>query len=189
MNEIVNNLESVKLLTQLKKVKLVGFPNIEPYRYADISIEKANVSNIFPSAFYLLKNNLNRVIQMYQDLLKENIDIFNLENLIQYKDTALAPPILEIFQDEKVIVDGAHRFFIARSLGLSNIKVILIKNASIPLPVLPIDWESVNILEEVPKVKRIYNPIIPENEHSKFYRDFSHLGSSGERVQISNFKF
>ena len=120
----------------------------------------------------------------------------------------MAPPIVERYYEPtedkylSVILDGLHRVWLARELGLKSIWVIEI--ADIPetlLPVaLPLQWEDVKIVEAVPptNAKRRFrysspeelrmslasltdSPINKDNFQYFLYRDLGALGSSGIR--------
>lgn len=176
--------ESEFLIEELKKVKLVGL-DINPYENANIQLLQLDVNLIFPSAFYVLEENLGKIENLYQELLVKGINIFSLNKVVTNEGFNIAPPILEIFENKITIVDGQHRVFLARKLNISFVNSLIISNPSAPLAVTPLSWEQVKIEKSVPQLKRIYNPVIESGKHSLYYRDFSLFGSTGERKLTS----
>lgn len=126
--------------------------------------------------------------------------LFQLEG--ETEEWALIPPIIEVSPHDglPVLVDGEHRFFLAKELEVP-VQVIWIENIPEKYPVvaLPLEWSEVEPFEEVPPVfsKREYRfptlasmpdisgfsdvTLTPENYLYFFFRDVSHVCTSGVR--------
>ncbi len=164
-----------------------------PYEYATIRSIDISPSAVLPTAKYVLKSNLETVAYLYTSLLREGYDIFNLHGILNIDaDHDICPPILEIWDEPPynnipVIVDGAHRLYLAKLLGIPTVKCVVISgNIAHMLPVLPLTgWEEVHVCSEVPKDKRNYHPLIPTNirPHELYRTPFP--GSTGVRSVVS----
>jgi len=161
----------------------------KPYEYADIGQERIDPSNVRPTAKYVLRSNLAIIESLDKELLKQGIDIFDLKGVVKIDDNNyICPPILELWKEEPyngihVVVDGAHRLYIARKRGIKVNCVIISGEISSMLPVLPLSgWHEVVEQDAVPKDKRNYHPGIPAhwNPH-ELYRQRFH-GSKGPRI-------
>jgi hypothetical protein len=160
----------------------------KPYEYANISQRLFDPSEVLPTAKYVLRKNLAAIEALDRELLKEGIDIFNLTGVIKIDDNnCICPPILETWPQEPyngrpVIVDGAHRFWIARRRGRKINSVEISGKISSDLPVLPLGgWHEVVERDTVPKDKRNYHPGIPAPwKPHELYRQRFH-GSTGPR--------
>ncbi len=161
----------------------------KPYEYADIKHERINPSVVKPTAKYVLRSNLAMIEALDKELSSQGIDIFNLKGVVKIDDNNyICPPILEVWKEEPyngipVIVDGAHRLYIARKRGIEVNCVVISGNISSILPVLPLPgWHEVIERDEVPRDKRNYHPGILGNwKPHELYRQRFH-GSTGPRV-------
>jgi len=184
-----------ELFEKLRDVPLVGRPDVFPYRDAKFEIRWESPANVQPSALYVLRQNL-RFITLLLDNLSWHIgESGHPDSLIEYEDEygdyeVMIPPIVELTDfGEWMILDGQHRSFITRHRiathrGTAQ-PMLFISDVSVPFPYnsLPASWESVEIVDQVPKTKRIYRPGIsdtPEAEQNH-RRDLRLLGSRGFR--------
>ena len=114
----------------------------------------------------------------------------------------LAPPIVEVSKIDgniPVLVDGEHRFVLAREYG-QKVRVVWIEGVSEEIPVIakPIKWDEVKIydvvpelagkrdfrfrnLKDIPRSKTIKEKVTKENMFYFYYRDLSKVCSSGIR--------
>ena len=161
----------------------------KPYEYSEIRQKSFNPSRVVPTAKYVLRYNLATIEALNQELEAEGIDLFNLVGVVKIDEyNYICPPILEVWEEEPfngvpVIVDGAHRLYIARKRGIKVNCVVISGNISSMLPVLPLaGWEEVIEQDNVPKDKRNYDPGIPKpwKPHELYRQKFP--GSSGPRV-------
>lgn len=161
----------------------------KPYEYTDIRHERIDPSEVRPTAKYVLRSNLATIEALDKELSTQGIDIFNLKGVVKLdENNYICPPILEVWEEEPyngipVIVDGAHRLYIARKRGIKVNCVVVSGKISSMLPVLPLaGWQEVFEKDEVPKDKRNYHPGIPGNwKPHELYRQQFH-GSRGPRV-------
>lgn len=223
------NLTSYKdwnhLVNYLRRVSLRGDPTLFPYASAEISSKLISIETLNPLSFYVLKSQIEFQQHIHQSLMnKYALDIFNLSGVIEFNldklPITLAPPIVERYKETTgkikghiyALVDGLHRCYTAKQLGLKSIRVILITNVApqFPLVPLPLAWEQIKPVSKVPEIsqKRIFryntaqdlqhlfegytevytNREISDNpKSSKFYkyytfRDLSVIGSDGVRT-------
>ena len=161
----------------------------KPYEYADIQQVLLDPSEIMPTAKYVLRSNLATIEALDEELLAQGIDMFNLKGVVKIDDNNyICPLILEVWQEKPyngipVIVDGAHRLYIAKKRGIQVSCVLISGNISSMLPVLPLaGWHEVFEQDTVPKDKRNYHPGIPSPwKPHEVYRQQFH-GSTGPRV-------
>ena len=162
----------------------------KPYEYADIRQDKLDPSDVRPTAKYVLRSHLSTIEFLDRELLGQEIDIFNLHGVVKIDDNNyICPPVLEVWKEQPfneipVIVDGAHRVYVARKRGIKINCVIISGNISSMLPVLPLTgWHEVFERDSVPKDKRNYDPDIPDNwKPHELYRQQFH-GSTGPRSE------
>jgi len=142
-----------------------NIPDFSPYLHADISLEKVRIDDLYPCALYVLKENLNRAGEIRKALRGRGIDIFNLtenKSLVNYdwgdrRGIEMGPPVVEVSGDDGgilVITDGLHRVTEARMEEEKEMVVVKVDNVSIPLPVLPVSWNEVKVVDSVPQIKR-----------------------------------
>jgi hypothetical protein len=53
-----------------------------------------------------------------------------------------------------VVTDGLHRVVKAKEDSLKSILVTKVQNIAIPLPVLPVEWDEVRVVDEVPPMEQ-----------------------------------
>lgn len=118
------------LFTGLRKTYLLGFPNIKPYANATFEIQKLNTNDLIPSQKYYLKNKIQKLIELQDNL---RLNIFDLDGYISFFDTdlkkrlGLTPPFVEVENDKLVVLDGMHRVMLAR-LEDKSINCVVISN-------------------------------------------------------------
>jgi hypothetical protein len=179
-------------------------PDLRPYNSSEISIQQMAVETLTPLAKYVLKENLEYLEQLRADMLIEGLDIFQLSGRVEaisdLKRVLIAPPVIEEWPDEgHLIVDGLHRFWLARKYGIHLVTCVLIRKVSLPLVPLPAQWDEIQEYApgHYPLEKRNYrfnktSDIAPadqaqtwgvdeQNVRYFFFRDLSPLGSSGIR--------
>jgi hypothetical protein len=209
---IVDTQDWPTLEQQLRRTTLLGDPTQLPYQHAQISLRMVETEEIKPLARYILKNNLETQRFLHWAFAEEQgIDTLSLEPeqaRIEFQldgeadEWALIPPIIEVstIDHQAVLVDGEHRFFLARELGVP-IQVIWIEQvpAEYPVVALPLSWSEVEVFDEVPPTfnKRDYRyptlesmpdishfsevTLTPENYLYFFFRDLSSVCTSGVR--------
>ncbi len=183
----------------LREVPIVGNHTIFPYKHAMIESRIVGFDTVYPISLYLLRHHLDMQHRLRELFLKGyGIDTLDLNGgnpgvtfqLQGEKETwHMGPPIVEISKADggkPILLDGEHRFMIARELK-KPIRVIWIDNIPKEYPPvsLPVTWGDVQILSEVPseQAKRKYRPT--PHPHYYFYRDLSSVASGGIRSEGS----
>lgn len=155
------------------------------YEDAQISLQTVDPNEVFPIANYVLTENLKRLFGTWIQHMKDDCNIFDLNGLVAVDDFLIAPPVVEwCEQDQKtLIVDGIHRFWLARKMHLP-ITTIFVEGVDPNYPVIsfPMPWEEVRIHEKRPDNSRYLRPGITNENRQRFYRDLSVLGSTGTRI-------
>jgi len=202
----------ISLETTMRKVELRGDRNLLPYSNATISPRRYDIDKLRPTSYYVLRSQIEQHDKLQFNLqLQYQLGLFDLTGMIEYNQNGdnfcLAPPIVETYYESTegatvtAIVDGVHRIWLARKLGLKEIWVVEVSNisAEFPLVPLPLNWDDVKMVDSVPPThaKRRFRfpsiesfpdisdltqvPVSLENYLYFFYRDLSSLGSSGIR--------
>ncbi len=167
----------MSLLERIRQVTTIG-DNYPVYKEASIYIRQFNPDDVKPISKYVLRDNLHRLNQ-----LRQRVDIFNLEDLIEIDGFVIGPPIIENDGQVDCIVDGLHRFTIAKVKGLT-VKAIYIEGSGRQMIGYPISWQQLSIRRDRPQQAiecrdlRVCDDPIILRQH---YRDFSFMGSMGRR--------
>jgi len=197
---------------RLRQVALIGDSTQKPYAAAQISTKIVTPAAVWPLSRYVLSNHLETQRYLHWAFEQEHsIDTFHQEDdalRLVFKlegeadEWALVPPIVEEspVDGKPLLVDGEHRFFLAREMGLP-IRVIWISQVPQQYPVVatPVEWSEVKEFSEVPSLaeKREYRfpslaafPDITSFSNQKidqnnflyfFFRDLSPVCTSGVR--------
>lgn len=201
-----------ELETQLRDVSLLGDPSQKPYQNAKLELKTISTDEVWPVARYILEDHLEVQRFLHSVFMAEHgIDTLDLEDdqtrVLFHLDGepeewALIPPIVEesSVDGKPLLVDGEHRFFLARELGVP-IKVIWVSHVPEIYPVVatPIEWNEVELQAEVPDIslKRKYRypklsdfpdissfsniKITQDNYLYFFFRDLTPVCTSGVR--------
>jgi hypothetical protein len=148
------------LIEAARRVSLTNVRGIYPYLNAQISLEEVSIDSLVPTARYVLRNNLYAQKQLHEQLLRFGIDSFHLtKDLAAARlygnsgEQILVPPIIEVSEDDggvNAITDGLHRITKARERGEESVSVLKIEGSATPLPVEPVNWDEVRIVDQVP---------------------------------------
>ncbi len=197
---------------RLRQVSLVGDPAQKPYAQAEFSLREVSAAEVFPLSRYILTDHLDTQRYLHWAFEQEhNLNtlhqederlriLFTLEGSAD--EWALIPPIVEEskLDGKPLLVDGEHRFFLAKELGVP-IRVIWISHVPTHYPVVatPISWSEVKEYAAVPPLaeKRDYRyptladfpdispfsaaQVTADNYLYFFFRDLSPVCTSGVR--------
>jgi hypothetical protein len=72
------------------------------------------------------------------------------------------PPVLEIHDQTWVIIDGIHRIWAAQTSHLASVRVVAVRNVSVPLPMPQVDWEYVKLGRGSGDLSEILGPYDPD---------------------------
>lgn len=197
----------------LRQTCLLGDRSVLPYKNAEITSQIVEPEKIAPLANYVVRDFLTFQRNLHREFFVSNkIDTLDLNGSRgglrfgvegEKGEWLMVPPIVEVSHadgDVPVLVDGEHRFMLARELG-QKIRVIWIEGVPEALPVIakPIKWDEVRLVEEIPKIEdkrefRFKSPkeypnlteytkiaITDKNFRYFLYRDYSQVASSGVR--------
>jgi len=160
------------------------------YQNAFVSLQSFDPNELYPTAKYVLNDNLNTIRSIDKELVDYGIDVFNLNEVIQLNDIVIAPPIVELSDGVPCIVDGQHRSFLAREAG-RRINCIYVTGVDPNYPIIstPVGWDQVIAYDKKPEAAELLRDIRPGIADSsqglrRFYRDFSFLGSQGRRPRL-----
>lgn len=191
-----------QLISKLKNISLFKNPEIKPYKKCLITLEKIAVNSLSPTQNYVLKSELQKVNNLYEQLQKFNIDLHTLNGYVSiyledYDEPIDVTPVIieESFEKDGsvhlIINDGQHRMSHAGSLNIIP-QVIYVRNVPKEYPYyaypLKNGWNSgIEVLDSIPEdyVKKQYRyEFIPEGETHKFlFRNFNSqfVNSQGPR--------
>jgi hypothetical protein len=175
------------LIEKVRGTSLLGDPDTKPYEYADIAIEEMRISDLAPTTLYVIKRGLKFQHDLRQSLLAYGHDPLRLERGLQLREgdssIGLVPPIVEEdAENGPYLIDGAHRTYVARKLGVEVISVLRIRDVlqSAPFYAFPNEWDEIIEYDETPAdpvLKKHYRGDSPRS----LYRDFSKLNGSTMR--------
>lgn len=180
-----------ELLQLVRDIKTLG-EGVPVYKRASISFQEFHPDQVYPISKYVLMGNIRRLEEVRNTLLQRGVDIFHLQEAVQYGDYTITPPVVEYSRPDRanLIVDGIHRFFYAREMG-ETVTAVHVRRVRSDLPVigLPVGWEEVARCEELPLTgpeRRRLRPNIPDDSTvlRRYYRDYSPLGSTGRRPTV-----
>ncbi|OGH24183.1 MAG: hypothetical protein A3B47_04960 [Candidatus Levybacteria bacterium RIFCSPLOWO2_01_FULL_39_24] len=178
--ELIKNLRKVILLNSEKIGKRVFV-----YKKTLIELKEVKIKDLVPLQLYQLKSS-NQLVKDLHSIFKKEYreDIFHMNGYCVYesndKKYTFIPPIVECVKNsngktQNVVIDGLHRMLLAIKLKRKTATVIVIKNIpqELILPVVPNEWEEMEIVEIAPKRKRRRKWLIPPEKGYLFYRDFN----------------
>lgn len=157
------------------------------YENASVDLIPLSPDCVYPTALYVLQSHLDNVWCIYERLLNSGINIFQLDGIVEFEGGIIAPPVVELSDGVPAIVDGIHRFYIARQLGF-EVNSLYIERASMPIISYPVGWNEVVLYDKKPEearlLRKLRSGIEDKSEVLKtYYRDFSFLGSNGRRAR------
>jgi hypothetical protein len=158
------------------------------YKHALIFLAKISPSWVRPTSKYVLTYKLGILTTIESMLNAKGISAFDLRDTVPSGEGhSISPPLVEWDGRSLCIVDGIHRFYLARRNRVS-VRAIVVVGASKRFPIigLPVSWNDVLELHELPTNpadRRNLRPGIADTsaELRKYYRDLSYLGSGGRR--------
>jgi len=193
MSEATTDLEiepKLQLVEAVRNTRTLdgGFPL---YENAEISIREFDPNDLYPTAKYVLRSNLQFVASMREEILTDDsVDIFMLDQIYVNSIYVVAPPVVEMSDGVPAIVDGLHRCTLARSLG-KPVSVIFVDGVDPTYPIIstPVGWSEIIEYSQKPEVAELLRNVRPGIRDEggslrRFYRDFSYLGSAGRRPRL-----
>lgn len=189
----VEQIGESELLQRFARTRLRGHGQPLIYQQARLElVRQVDPVTLYPAQRYVLREDHQRLYDLYRQFKAEGIDIFNLEGGLFFwladadapdgeeGPIPLMPPVIEhSFEPDgrilPLINDGMHRVFTAMRLGVA-INIVLATNVPREYPyyayALEKGWEEVVELNELPDdfVKKSYRD---PNQYKALFRDFN----------------
>jgi len=195
------------LFAALRRSGTKGAPSLRPYASAALSLERVAVKDLVPRSKYVLAEEVRTITSLREALRASGLDLFNLECGLAWQQhgaqRAVAAPVIEFWEDEGfLLIDGIHRVWLARAEGVEQITCAVVREVSVPLVPLPLEWHQVReyrdgtfpqtmsekrdfrfksaaeLRASVPEVAEM----VTDDNYSYFlFRELTELGSSGVR--------
>jgi hypothetical protein len=168
----------------VRDIKTIG-DGYPIYQEAEISIREFSPDEVRPTSKYVLWENLRSVNRIRKEAGEQGVNILQLDDITEINGIIIAPPVVENDGEEDCIVDGLHRFTIARVKG-EKVKAIYISGVNQERPIIgkPVSWDRVIWRRKKPDEAgelRDLRVADTSEELRKCYRDLSVLGSNGRR--------
>lgn len=114
-----------------------------------IHLTQLPLSVIESTARFVRSPRLNFAFAILHQMLNSHIEPFCpiIVRCSQGK-RIVVPPVVEEHDGRFFLLDGTHRIWIARQLGLTNVLIIQISGLDLPLPSKPFLWENMTIRED-----------------------------------------
>jgi hypothetical protein len=185
--EILHFTPEYQLVKQLQDTTMLTNKSVHPYENADIRIEEMPIDGFSPTQLYVLKEHLEVQKDLRESFLDKGYDTLRLYGAVLLKNAGITawmmPPIVEDDQEYgPCLLDGAHRAYLARQLGIRSIGVLHISGilTNTPMIALPTRWDEVIEYESEPtdKSKKKHYRNIPNMYN--YYRDFSGITGIGK---------
>jgi len=179
-----------EILRRFASTRLKGHGQPLIYQNARLElVRQVDPKTLFPAQRYVLAEDYQRLIDLYNAFQLQDVNIFNLDGGLFFWLTTdedeegpipLMPPIVEMSQEPDgrtvpLINDGMHRIFSAMKLS-QRINIIKVHNVPTEYPyyayALENGWDDVMELEALPDhfVKKTYRD--PE-QYKALFRDFN----------------
>ena len=161
---VIGSLPKEDVIEQIRQVKLININGIFPYLYSQISLEEVPVDKLQPCAKYVLRGHLEIQAALRKALRLVGVDPLKLRGdrtLVRYEwggqEKVIVPPIVEVSADDKeelVVTDGLHRISTAIAAEETTVNALVIRNTAVPLAVMPVSWDEVEIVDQVPSLEK-----------------------------------
>ena len=164
--------------------------DILPYRNAQITFEDIAINSFRPTTLYVVRKNLEAQIRLSKELAAVGQDPLELDSALRITDDDqeydLIPPIVEEDkEDGLILVDGAHRIYVARQCGRPIVRALILREVDPEYPIYAHanNWDEVIEYDETPPthLKKKYRVDDPY----ALYRDFSGFSTTSPRKQTA----
>jgi len=191
MKVVIEQKESIECaLARLRNSVLLYTGAKKNYYFRSATMRLADFlpQEINPSAFYVLRKNLEFQRELRHELRAFGINTLHLDEVIHYRVDGgelwgMAPPVVEIHEEfisipsrrqndvselrvrAALLEDGEHRIWNALEDN-TTVRCILISNTDsvkYPFPAYPVSWADVKVYDVVPPLKRYYRN--PQNQY------------------------
>ncbi len=199
MNHITNNGHHIRIISvehhssdtlfsNMRGVTMLENETAYPYLTSRLSLSVLNTNDIAPAQTYVFHPEILKVTALRESLLVyDDTDILKLNGYITITIDGcnhpidVLPPVVELSEEPdgrvvKILNDGMHRVYLARSLNLP-VQVVYAEGIPEQWPyyayALDRGWDDVEYIYDLPKgfVKKYYR--VPEEQKRTLYRNFS----------------
>lgn len=169
----------------IRKIGLVGAPNIKVYEKCSFRLIRMDPSQLYLGQRYVYRKKYTAIIENFHDLFNGFSVTRGISKLtaliILGKDAggvrSLAhyiPPIIESHERKTVIMDGVNRNFIIKNSG-TTIESIVIEDVGVAFPCSVQPWQEIEVIDEKPaREEDRYFDFRPE-----LFRDLKSIGIDG----------
>jgi hypothetical protein len=180
--EIIEFTPSDKLIDQVRNVTMLADKSVYPYKKADITIEDMAIDHFLPTQLYITEDHLEFQNNLREELLKDGYDTLRLYGSILLRNVetiiGMIPPIVEDDHEfGPCLLDGTHRVYLARMLGIKTLSVLHISSVleDTPMIALPNRWDEIVKYGTMPvnDLKKRRREL-PKSKYN-YYRDFSNI--------------
>lgn len=166
-------------------VRLFGNEEVRVYEGCSFSIARLDPNRVQVGQTFVERSKYQALIEGFHGIFQKfcmvegvsglgaymvlGTDVSGVRSLAHY-----VPPIVEINGNPKgQLLDGLHRFFLARALGTTSESVV-IENACQPFPCELRDWEDVSVVSAKPREDKRFFRL-----RRDMFRDVKYVGIDG----------
>lgn len=144
---------------------------VPAYAQARLALQPADPDALMPAQRYVLMPGVERILALRAALLAFGVDIFALDGGVWVETENGRLPVIPPIVEDRLIADGIHRVYAARSVGVP-ITVVTVRGASQPYYAYPlaVGWAGVRELDRLPErfAKKTYR-----EDRDALYRDYN----------------
>jgi hypothetical protein len=171
------------LATLLRRMPLLGEPNVFPYAKAEFSSIRMDPRGMLVAQTFVERKKCLNLLENFNSKLTRFLitnGVAKCTAFIAYGQTKLGnlavahyiPPLVEL-HDSHILLDGTHRDYLVMTIG-TTLEVIVISGVSQPFPCTPVPWNMVRPVDEKPAKEDRNINLKPE-----LFRDLKYVGIDG----------
>lgn len=190
-----------ELIDNLYQASTLADKNARPYAGSDISIEEVNINAFQPTQRYVINSGVRKQEDLRKLILPYSEDTLHMKtggiSIVDEENGngVMLPPIIEEDSREGLLlVDGMHRTTMARRIGMTTIRAVVIRGVDSDFAVtkrrLPNEWSEVTAFPTLDDLKNARkqgfvhrNKGDAPGDGSATYRDFSSFTGRGKDVR------
>ena len=190
-----------ELIDNLYQASTLADKNARPYAGSDISIEEVNINAFQPTQRYVINSGVRKQEDLRKLILPYSEDTLHMKtggiSIVDEENGngVMLPPIIEEDSREGLLlVDGMHRTTMARRIGMTTIRAVVIRHVDEHFAVtkrqLPNIWSEVVTFPTLEDLKAARQKgFVHRNrgnapgDGSATYRDFSSFTGRGKDVR------
>lgn len=155
-----------------------GLKQVRQYRQANLSMRNVKIANLKPLHRFIDASEYRRVRELAETITSHGFPLWNVVTIhTPATEKIICPPIIEIYDNQWLIVDGLARILYSRQKGLAEIAACVVENVSEPPVGTPWKWNKVEVLEYTDYSKEENF----QNLDFQYWRDLDSFHASLER--------